>query len=104
MMSRWSDVASVDELTAGSCRVVEVDGTNVAVFNLGGEYYAIEDACPHDGGELARGRVEGEEIICPRHGARFSIRTGAVLGPPAYEDLRIFPVRVAQGRVQVETG
>ncbi|MDO8208623.1 MAG: non-heme iron oxygenase ferredoxin subunit [Gallionella sp.] len=103
MMSRWSDVASVDELTPGSCRVVEVDGTNVAVFNLGGEYYAIEDACSHDGGELARGRVEGEEIVCPRHGARFSIRTGAVLGPPACEDLRIFPVRVAQGRVQVET-
>jgi len=102
-MSRWSDVASVDELTPGTRRVVEVDGTAVAVFNLGGEYYAIEDVCTHDGGELSKGRVEGEEIICQRHGARFSIRTGAVLGPPAFDDLRIFPVRVAQGKVQVET-
>ena len=101
-MSRWSDVASVDELTPGSCRVADVDGTAVAVFNLGGEYFAIKDVCPHDGGELANGRVDGEEITCPRHGARFSIRTGAVLGPPAFDDLRIYPVRVAQGKVQVE--
>ena len=102
-MSIWLDVASTDELTPGTRRVIDVDGVAVAVFNLDGEYFAIKDECTHDGGELANGELEGEVIICPRHGARFSIRTGAVLGPPAYEDVRTFPVRVAQGMVQIET-
>ncbi len=103
-MNGWMDVAGIEELAPGTCRVVDVDGTAVAVFNLGGEFFAIKDACPHDGGELAKGKLEGEEIVCPRHGARFSIRTGAVLGPPAYEDLRTFRVQVVQGRVQVKAG
>jgi 3-phenylpropionate/trans-cinnamate dioxygenase ferredoxin component len=102
-MSIWRDVASIDELTPGTRRVIDADGVAVAVFNLDGEYCAIQDVCTHDGGDLAGGELEGEVIICPRHGARFSIRTGAVLGPPAYEDVRTFQVRVAQGRVQVET-
>jgi 3-phenylpropionate/trans-cinnamate dioxygenase ferredoxin subunit len=100
-MSNWLDVASVAELTPGMRRVIDMDGVAVAVFNLDGEYFAIQDICPHDGGELANGELEGEVIVCPRHGARFSIRTGAVLGPPAYEDIRTFSVRVEGGRVQV---
>ena len=98
-MAGWLDVAGIDELGPGSRRVVDVDGVAVAVFNLDGEYFAIQDICTHDGGELANGKLEGEVIICPRHGARFSIKTGAVLGPPAYEDVRTYPVRVAEGRV-----
>jgi len=101
-MSNWLDVASADELTPGTRRIVDVDGVAVAVFNLGGEYFAIKDECPHDGGDLAKGALEGEVIICPRHGARFSIRTGAVLGPPAYEDLKTFKLQVVNGKVQIE--
>jgi 3-phenylpropionate/trans-cinnamate dioxygenase ferredoxin subunit len=101
-MANWLDVAGADELTSGSRRVIDMDGVAVAVFNLGGEYFAFQDICPHDGGELANGELEGDVIICPRHGARFSIRTGAVLGPPAYEDVRIYSVRVFEGKVQVE--
>lgn len=100
-MGNWLDVAGAAELAPGTRRVIDVDGVAVAVFNLDGEYFAIEDICSHDGGELASGELEGEVIICPRHGARFSIKTGAVLGPPAYEDIRTFPVRVEGGRVQV---
>ena len=100
-MADWVDVAAVDELLPGSHRVVDVDGALVAVFNLEGAYHAIEDVCTHDGGTLTGGAVEGEEIVCPRHGARFSIRTGAVLAPPAYEPVHVFPVRVEAGRVQV---
>ena len=100
-MSDWVDVASPEELPPGSHRVVDVDGSQVAVFNLDGAYHAIEDVCTHDGGQLTGGSVEGEEIVCPRHGARFSIRTGAVLAPPAYEDIHTVPVRVHAGRIQV---
>lgn len=101
-MSYWLDVANTEELAPGIRRVVDVDGVAVAVFNLDGNYFAISDACPHDGGELCSGTLEGDEIVCPRHGARFSIKTGAVLGPPAYEDLRTYHVRIVQGKVQVE--
>jgi len=100
-MSDWVNVAPVNELPPGSRRVVEVDGVAVAVFNLDGRYYAIEDICTHDGGELASGKVEGEAIVCPRHGARFSVKTGEVLAPPAYEAVAVMAVRVADGWVQV---
>jgi 3-phenylpropionate/trans-cinnamate dioxygenase ferredoxin subunit len=99
---RWIDVAAVFDLNPGDRRVVNVEGVTVAVFNIDGEYFAIRDACTHDGGILSNGQVEGDEIVCPRHGARFSLRTGAVLGPPAYEDLETYFVRVTQGKVQIE--
>jgi len=100
-MSEWIDVAGEREIRPGAWRTVDVDGTDVAVFNLDGAYYAIEDVCTHDGGILTGGDVEGDVIVCPRHGARFSIRTGEVLAPPAYEDVPTFPVRVEGGIVQV---
>jgi len=100
-MSEWIDVAREDSLTEGEHVVVDVDGVTVAVFRVGDEYLAIEDACTHDGAEIASGDVEGCEIRCPRHGARFCLKTGKVLSPPAYEDLSVFPVRVEAGRIQV---
>jgi 3-phenylpropionate/trans-cinnamate dioxygenase ferredoxin subunit len=81
--------------------VVYADGTAIAVFNVGGTLHAIEDVCTHDGGELASGSVEGDTVACPRHGARFCLRTGAALSPPAYEPTAVLPVRVEGGRVQV---
>ena len=100
-MSDWVTVARVGELAPGSHRVVDVDGASVAVFNVGGEYYAIEDVCTHDGGQLTGGTVEGDQIICPRHGARFCIKTGAALTAPAYEPTPKFPVRIEDGEIQV---
>ncbi|HSE01680.1 MAG TPA: non-heme iron oxygenase ferredoxin subunit [Burkholderiales bacterium] len=100
-MSDWITVARAGELAPGSHRVVDVDGAAVVVFNLGGQYFAIEDVCTHDGGQLTGGTVEGEEIVCPRHGARFSIRTGEALTAPAYEPVAKFPVRVENGMIQV---
>jgi len=100
-MSDWIDVAAAEDLPPGDRKVVDVDGVMVAVFNLDGELHAIEDICTHDGGELASGTIEGDAIICPRHGARFSIRTGEVLAPPAYEPVAVFAVRIENGRVQV---
>ncbi|MGE5526608.1 MAG: non-heme iron oxygenase ferredoxin subunit [Rhodospirillaceae bacterium] len=100
-MSDWITVAKTDELAPGQWRKLEVDGTAVVVFNIEGDYYAIEDVCTHDGGQLTGGTVEGDQIVCPRHGARFCIRTGDALTPPAYEPTAKFPVRVHEGNVQV---
>jgi 3-phenylpropionate/trans-cinnamate dioxygenase ferredoxin subunit len=100
-MPDWIDVAAVDEIESGGVMRVEINGTEVAVFNIDGEFYALADVCSHDGGTLADGTVEGHEIECPRHGARFDIRTGKVMSPPACEDITTYPVRVISRRVQV---
>jgi 3-phenylpropionate/trans-cinnamate dioxygenase ferredoxin subunit len=80
-------VARVKDFPPGTVRTLQIEGTPIAVFNLNGHYYAIEDLCSHEAETLSDGEVAGEEIICPRHGAHFSIRTGAALSPPAYEPL-----------------
>ena len=100
-MSDWITVAKVSELTPGTHRVADVDGASVAVFNVGGQFFAIEDVCTHDGGQLTGGIVEGDQVVCPRHGARFSIKTGDALTAPAYEPTAKFPVRVENGEIQV---
>ncbi len=101
-MAEWIDVASTDELDPGDYRVVDIDDALIAVFNIDGEFYAIEDVCTHDYETLTGGCIEGDEIICPRHGARFNIKTGEALTPPAYEPVATLPVRVENGMVQVK--
>ena len=104
-MTDWVDVAPLAEFGPVARAVVDVDGAEVAVFNIDGQIYAIEDVCSHDAEcllcEQAEGEVEGFEIICPRHGARFDIRTGKALTAPAYEDIASLPTRVESGLVQV---
>ncbi len=100
-MSEWVTVAPADALRPGEWRVVDVDGAQIVVFNLDGEFYALEDVCTHDGGQLTGGHIEGDQIVCPRHGAHFCIRTGEALTPPAYEPTAKFPVRIEAGNVQV---
>jgi len=101
-MSEWVDVSKQSKLSIGARKLVSTDAGEIAVFNLNGEYYAIADICTHDGGELASGKCEGDEIICPRHGARFCIKNGKSLTPPAYEDIESFPVRISDGMIQVD--
>jgi 3-phenylpropionate/trans-cinnamate dioxygenase ferredoxin subunit len=93
-MADWVRVCAMSELLPGEYRNVYDGDTAIAVFNLDGALYAIEDVCTHDGGELTGGPIEGHEIECPRHGARFDITTGAVLCPPAYEPVAKFPVKI----------
>jgi 3-phenylpropionate/trans-cinnamate dioxygenase ferredoxin component len=101
-MSEWINVIEKSALADGEHVVVDVDGIDVAVFKLDGQFYAIEDVCTHDGAPIADGMLDGDEIVCPRHGARFCVKTGAVKSPPAYEDIACFPVRIESGTVQVK--
>ena len=101
-MSNWVAVAKEDEIKSGGFRVAEVDGAQIVVFNFDGEYYAIEDLCTHDSGKLTGGTIEGAEIVCPRHGARFCIKPGAALTAPAYEAVATFPIKVENGDIFVK--
>lgn len=100
-MSDWVRVAAVTDFPPGTRRVLDVEGVQVAVFHLEDGFHAVEDVCTHDGGELAAGQIEGYEIICPRHGARFDLCTGTVTAPPAYEDVAVLPTRIIDGQVEV---
>lgn len=99
MTDEWVRVCVQDELLPGEFKVVWDGDTAIAVYNLGGDFYAIEDVCTHDGGELAGGEVRGFEVECPRHGARFDVRTGEVRAAPATEPVASLPVRVEDGVV-----
>ena len=100
-MSGWVDIGSLEELQTTSRLEGDLDGYRVRVASVGGTLYAFEDRCTHDDSPFDDAPIEDSEVICPRHGARFCLRTGAALSPPAYEPLRIFEVRAVGGRVEV---
>ena len=100
-MASWHDVCAVNELPPDNGRVISVGHISILLINVNGEVFAVENLCPHDGGELHEGSVEGTNVICPRHGARFCLRTGEVLAPPATEDIDSFPTRVIASRIEV---
>jgi nitrite reductase/ring-hydroxylating ferredoxin subunit len=99
----FTKVATTQEMPAGTARQVTVNGRTVALFNLNGTYHAIDDTCPHRGGPLSEGEVEGNEVTCPWHGARFDVTTGAHLCPPAQSGVAAYKVQVVGDEVQVET-
>jgi 3-phenylpropionate/trans-cinnamate dioxygenase ferredoxin component len=98
------EVCPVEELPPGSVKIVRAGSVAVGVYNLDGEYYAIEDRCSHDDGPLAEGEFDPEEavVICPRHGSKFDIRSGRPLSLPAYVPVDTFPVTVEDGWVKVD--
>jgi 3-phenylpropionate/trans-cinnamate dioxygenase ferredoxin subunit len=100
-MTQWTAIARVEDLPPGSYLQMEVDGVIMAIFNVDGRYYAIEDICSHEAETLSGGKLDGLEITCPRHEARFSLLTGEALSPPAYEPIATFPVHLENGIVYV---
>ena len=101
-MAEYKKVASVAEIQPGTAKLVEVDGKKIALFNLGGSFYGIDDTCPHRGGPLSEGPVDGESVTCPWHGSVFNIKTGAVEAPPARAGVSRYNVRVQGSDIQVE--
>ncbi len=102
-MNAWQDVGAVADFPVGSVRVLDAGDVPVAVFRTADGFYALEDCCSHEEEPLSGGLVNGDEVVCPRHGAVFSLRSGAALTPPAYSPVRTFPVRIVNGVVQVRT-
>ena len=98
----WVRVARRDELAQGEVIGVEVGGRSIAIYDCDGQLYATDNICTHAYACLSDGWLDGTVIECPLHAARFDVRTGAVLDPPATEDLKSYPVRVVEGEIEVK--
>jgi 3-phenylpropionate/trans-cinnamate dioxygenase ferredoxin component len=101
-MATFVEVARKSEIPENGAIAVEAEGKRLALINLGGEIYAIDDDCPHEGGPLSEGQISGEEIECPWHTSHFNIKTGRVTMDPATEDVATYRVRVVGDAVEVE--
>jgi 3-phenylpropionate/trans-cinnamate dioxygenase ferredoxin component len=97
----WIDAGLSGTLADGQTRSIAAGRRMIAVARSGDAFFAIEDICTHDGAPLTGGEIEGGEIICPRHGARFCLRTGEALTPPAYEPVRVFETKIEDGHLWV---
>ena len=98
----WLPVANADQIKPGDFIQVDTGTLFLLVCNVNGELLAIEDQCTHDGSSMATGCLEGDQIVCPRHGARFCLRSGEALTPPAYDAVQTFPVRINNKQVEVD--
>jgi nitrite reductase/ring-hydroxylating ferredoxin subunit len=101
-MPEFIKVATTDEIAPGQAKLVEVGGNEIALFNVGGSFHAIDNTCTHVGGPLCEGEIDGAEVTCPWHGAIFDVTTGQVLGPPAAQSVTRYNVRVNGSDVEVE--
>jgi len=95
------DIAPASELPSGERLFLEIEGKAIVIFNIADQLFAIGDVCTHDDGPLGDGDLEGYNIVCPRHGAEFDVRTGKVMQMPAVVDIPAYPVRVVDGMIQV---
>src|SRR5260370_39562728 len=100
-MTTCQPVAKASDMPPERVAVFRVGDHEVAVCNVGGQFYAIDDLCTHDGGSLDQGELDEAEIECPRHGARFDVRTGGATQLPAFEPVETHAVRVEDDTVQV---
>jgi 3-phenylpropionate/trans-cinnamate dioxygenase ferredoxin subunit len=103
-LSPLIDICPIDDLPPGSTKIVSWEDLEIGVVNCGGEFYAIEDRCSHDDGELMEGDVDCDErtVECPRHGSLFDLRTGKPLTLPAYAPVDTFAVSVEDGVIKIE--
>ena len=100
-MAEFVKVATTADIPPGKVNVYEVDGRQIAVCNVDGTFYAIDDVCTHDGGSLDQGQLEGDQIECPRHGALFDVKSGRALTLPAVMPVQSYPVQVEGDEIRV---
>ncbi len=101
-MPEFVKIASTADIAPGQVNVYAVNGRSIAVSNVDGTFYAIDDICSHDGGSLDQGELEGDQIECPRHGARFDVKTGRALTLPAVMPVKSYPVQVEGDEIKVQ--
>jgi nitrite reductase/ring-hydroxylating ferredoxin subunit len=102
LMGEFMKVSGTQDIPAGQGKKVQVGGKHIALFNIDGNYYAIDDTCTHKGGPLSEGHISGTTITCPWHGATFDVKTGEVVSPPAAVGVSRYNVRVIGNDIEIE--
>jgi nitrite reductase/ring-hydroxylating ferredoxin subunit len=102
LMAEFLKAAGTQDILAGQGKKVNVGGKHIALFNIDGNYYAIDDTCTHKGGPLSEGEVSGSTITCPWHSATFDVKTGEVVSPPAAVGVFRYNVRVIGNDIEIE--
>jgi nitrite reductase/ring-hydroxylating ferredoxin subunit len=103
-MPRFVQVANRSQVPDDTVLAVQADGKNLVLVNLKGQFFALDDYCPHEGAPLSDGQIVGDEIECPWHSSHFDIRTGRVTMDPAVSDVPTYKVRVTGDTIEVEIG
>jgi len=105
----FKEVAKIDSIPQGTVKGVELDGQSILLANLGGKYYAVKGKCPHMGGDLSKGKLDGNILTCPRHGSKYDLTTGKNMGGPkigllklAGKDLPAYKVKLEGGAMLVD--
>lgn len=101
-MSDFEFVATTDEIPENGMKLVEVDEQLVLIVHVDGQFYCIDDVCTHDGGTLCDGKIDGYEVACPRHGAKFDVRTGAATKMPATQPTGTHEVKLEDDKIYVK--
>jgi len=102
MVAEYERVCKVDDIPDGTARAFPVGEHSILIANQDGEYFAIDNVCSHDGGDLGDGTLVDGQVECPRHGARFDIRTGEAVRMPAVVEVDSYPVKIENGNIFVE--
>ncbi|MCJ7626281.1 MAG: non-heme iron oxygenase ferredoxin subunit [Anaerolineaceae bacterium] len=97
----YYQIAEIHEIPPGERLFLEIDDIALIVFNINGEYFALDDMCTHDYGSLGEAEIEDYRVTCPRHGAKFDIRTGEALSLPAVKRLSTYPIRIVDGIIEI---
>jgi 3-phenylpropionate/trans-cinnamate dioxygenase ferredoxin subunit len=97
----YFEIISESDLPTGERLFVDIGDYPIVIFNIAGKFYAIGDVCTHDDGPLGDGEIEDFNVVCPRHGAEFDVRTGKLTSMPAVVDIPAYPVRVVDGMIEV---
>ncbi|MFQ5799135.1 MAG: Rieske (2Fe-2S) protein [Bacteroidota bacterium] len=101
-MAELKKVAAVADVPPGTAKALKIDGKTIALFNINGSFFAIDDTCTHRGGPLSEGEVEDFQVTCPWHRATYDVRSGKVMGPPASQGVAQYNVRVEGSDIQIE--
>ena len=94
-------VCELGEIEEGNRLSIEIDDKPIVIFNVNGEFYAIDQKCTHRHGPLDEGELDGHVVVCPWHGAQFDVRTGKALTLPAVKSLNTYPIRVQDGMIEI---
>jgi 3-phenylpropionate/trans-cinnamate dioxygenase ferredoxin component len=101
-MADFVSIAKTDDVPAGTVKTFQAAGKDLAIANVDGNFFAIDNVCTHDGGPLGEGQVFGQAVECPRHGARFDVKSGRAIALPAVVPVKTYPVQIEGDDIKVD--